>query len=354
MKRPFSGLDLHYLIRELQCIVDGKIEKIYQFDKREFIFRIYTPSGKKHLRINLDGMIHLTNKNYVGPKTPPGYVTFLRKYLTNTRIRKVYQKGLERLLVLEIETKTEKYELIFEIFNPGNVILVKEGIIIHPLEMQTFKTRAIKSKTNYEFPPSQTNVKDLTVKEIEELLSQSEETIGKFLATGLSLGGLFSDEIILRAKINKDSKAKENKALAKKIKEFLEEPINAFVANESAFPIQLETIKPEEKYKTFSEALDTFYIVKEQTKKDVKVVKNKFGSIILAQEKRVRQLEKEADEAQKQGEFIYERYQDFKKLLDTINELKKTKSLIEIEEILKQNKFVKNIDKKNKIINLEF
>ncbi|MFT4261682.1 MAG: NFACT family protein [Candidatus Woesearchaeota archaeon] len=355
MKRAYSGVDLHFLLKELE-LENSKIEKIYQFGKKEFIFRLYTKKGKRHLRIDLEGNVHVTYKNYQGPKKPPEYVLFLRKHLNNARIRKVYQKGLERILVLEIETKTKKYELIFELFGGGNVVLVSEEMIIHPLETQVFKDRKIKSKEKYLFPPSQLDIKTMSAEKAEKILLESNDKIGKFLATDFGLGGIYSDEIITRAKINKDSEVKDCKKIVVLIKNLLAEEISAHVSQENAYPIELETVKTQKKYDSFSLALDEFFELKKPKKEQAQKskAKNKYETIILAQEKRAKKLKEEAEEAQKKGEFIYEKYQDFKLLLDKIKELQKNHSLTEIEEILKQNKFVKSIDKKNKKINLEF
>ncbi len=353
MKRPFSGVDLNFLVRELE-LTDGKIEKIYQFEKKEFIFRIYTPQAKKHLRIVLGETCHLTQKKYTGPKTPKGYVVFLRKYLTNARIRKVKQIGLERILVFEIETKTEKFELILEMFSPGNAILVKDGLVMHPLERQSFNTRDVKSKAKYEYPPSQTNLFSMSQKELEDHMKNSDLPLGKYLAVELSLGGVYSEEIVARSGLKKEAKANESFKVAKIVKEFFEEEINAHVSLGSAYPLEMKTVKTEKKYESFSSALDTFYNPTHKPAEKKSVRKDKYQVMISAQEKRIKKLEEQSELALKKGEFIYEKYQEFQKLLSAVEELKKKHSWIEIEEILKENKFVKKIDKKNKILHLEF
>lgn len=354
MKRPFSGIDLHFLIQELD-IENSKIEKIYQFDKREFIIRLYTQNGKKHLRINLDGMVHLTQKKYEGPKMPTGYVVFLRKYLTNTRITKIKQVGLERILIFEIESKTEKYELIFELFNPGNIILTKENIIMHPLERQSFKTREIKSKIEYVLPPKQLSVFDITKEEFEETIKDTKDTLGKFVATQLGFGGMYSEDFIQKNNLNKESNPQKNKNLYEQIKDYLTQKIDAYTDKENAYPIKIQELKELEKKETFSQALDTFFKIKEKKEQQLKEnKKSKFEVVIQSQKKRAQKLEEQANEAQKKGEYIYEKYTAFKTLLDTINEMKKNKSLDEIELELKKYDFFKKIDKKNKTIELEF
>jgi len=63
MSFQISGMDLHYLIKEFSILVGGKIDKIYQLDKKELLFRLHVPNiGKKTLRIRLPNFIYLTQQ----------------------------------------------------------------------------------------------------------------------------------------------------------------------------------------------------------------------------------------------------------------------------------------------------
>ena len=61
MKEELSALDLHFLIQEFKILETGRIDKIYQWGKEEFVFRVYTKEGKKHLRISLPSLAFFTN-----------------------------------------------------------------------------------------------------------------------------------------------------------------------------------------------------------------------------------------------------------------------------------------------------
>ena len=97
MAFEISSTLLFFLAKELQVLKNGKIEKIYQLDKENIVFRIYKESTKKNLRINAPSIISLTEQEYEAPTIPPGFCMFLRKYLTNARIESIEQKEFERI-----------------------------------------------------------------------------------------------------------------------------------------------------------------------------------------------------------------------------------------------------------------
>ena len=77
MKNEISALDLYYLEKELQEIVGGRIDKIYQ-EKRSFLITMHVRGkGKFMLKINPNNL-YLTEDKEEFPSTPPGYCTLLR------------------------------------------------------------------------------------------------------------------------------------------------------------------------------------------------------------------------------------------------------------------------------------
>ena len=67
MKTELSSLDLYFLIKEFQLLVNAKIDKIFQ--KNNLLqFQIHIPNkGKKHLTIKLPSLIYLSNTKYRPP-----------------------------------------------------------------------------------------------------------------------------------------------------------------------------------------------------------------------------------------------------------------------------------------------
>ena len=111
MKSELSSLDLKYIVKELQILVGSRVDKIHQINKRKFFFRFYvTNQGKKVLKIIFPGLFYLTEGGINPPSKPMGYCAFLRKYLDNSRVREIKQKGYERIIEIVFEKK-EKYRL---------------------------------------------------------------------------------------------------------------------------------------------------------------------------------------------------------------------------------------------------
>jgi len=361
MKTEISSLELYFLSKELQEIEFSRIEKIYQWEKENIIFRIYTPEGKKHLRINMPGIVYFAEQPYQTLETPPGFCTFLRKYISGSTIQKIYQKDFERILILEFKSiKYGELYLIIELIKPGNVILAKKEeqklITINSLERKRYKDRIIQARHEYSFPESRPNIVELTTKEISKIILESDKDLVKILALDLGLGGTYSEEILKRANIDKRKKVTEETAnsVASEVKKILKEKLKPFKKENEVFPINMLTQDKEIEFKTFSEAIDSVVpqIKGKKTKKDSIVSKTE--RMIKAQTKRLKQLEKESVEAQKAGEYIYEHYQEFENLINQVNELRKEKSFKEIKELLKKNKHFKELIEKEKKIVLEF
>jgi predicted ribosome quality control (RQC) complex YloA/Tae2 family protein len=74
----FSSLDLYYLVKELQDLINGKISQIYQPEKHVIIFEIYSSkTGKKFLRFNVSSSLELTDQKESIEK-PLNFCMYLR------------------------------------------------------------------------------------------------------------------------------------------------------------------------------------------------------------------------------------------------------------------------------------
>ncbi len=164
MKEEISALELFYLTKELQTIIGGRLDKIYQQD-RSFLITMHVPSKGKFMLKIMPNTIYLTN--YKGDFPPiGGFTMFLRKHLSNSRIRRIEQKYFERIIEIEFETKEKTTIMIVELFSNGNVILCdKDHKIMSALESNKWKDRIIRGGIIYEEPPKQVNTPKLSEKE---------------------------------------------------------------------------------------------------------------------------------------------------------------------------------------------
>ncbi|MGV8168639.1 MAG: NFACT family protein [Candidatus Nanoarchaeia archaeon] len=375
MAYDLSAVDLFFLTKELKALEGSKVDKIVQLDRKLFLFRFFSGKEKKNLRILVPELVNLTERKYESPLTPLGFCSFLRKYLQNTRLKGVSQKGFERILLLEFESlKMGELVLIIELFKPGNMILCRkekgeEGkgneeeklIILNALERQAFKDRKVEARTEYLFPPERNNPMFMEENELISIVRESDKSIGKALATDLSLGGTYAEEIVVRAGVNRESKEISSKDAAKirrAFADFFSEKTNCFSLKGKIYPVNMHSLKSETVFSSFNEGLDSVELEiarEEQKSSDAKHKKSKTASLLETQTKRIKELETEIIEAQEKGEFIYEHYQEFQKLLDAVKDMRsKGKSYDEIEAELRKNTHFRSLNKAKKTIKMGF
>lgn len=353
MIQELSAVDVYFLVKELRSLVKGKFEKIYQIDD-SLLFKLYVLGDKKLLKCVVPGFLSVSEKDFDAPDFPPDFCSLLRKHISGGTILEVYQKGFERIVVFDVSSKGINYSLIFELFKPGNVVLVKmPDLIMDSFVRKRFKDRLIAPKKNYEFPPAQTDFTSITESGLFVLLSESNRSVVKTLAS-LGLGGIWAEEVLFRAGVDKNIKKvsiEDSKKIFLAIKGLLDEKISPVLFEGKVFPVEMKSFSGDSLDSSFSEALDAHSFREEAV---VIEKKSKYLDLVKVQEKRIVELEDEIKINQEKGDFIYQNYQDFNDLLFKIKALRKSKSFDEIELLLKKNSKFKELNKKEKKIVLEF
>ena len=352
MKSELSSLDLKYIVKELQILVGSRVDKIHQINKKKFIFKFYvTNQGKKVLKIIFPGLFHLTEGGISPPGKPMGYCTFLRKYLNNSRVREIKQKGYERIIEIVFEKK-EKYVLIIELFSRGNLILCKEDYtIISPLEGKDWSSRIIRKGLRYEFPPAREDISNLTFENFKKIIEGSnKDSIVKTLAVDFGLGGVYAEEICFGI-IDKDNEPNriKIKELFNSFKSLLRKRGKPIVYSaKRAFPFKLQSFEGEFKeFDSYCSALDSLNF------REYVDVKTKLEIMIEKQEKSIKKLEKEIKENTSIAELMYNKYQLIEGVLSQITSARKKYSWKEIKDKLKGHKLVKEINEKESKIVIE-
>ena len=355
-KKSISSLELTALINELQFLKKGKISQIYHQEKKELLFQLHAPGkGKKLLKIVSGKFLCLTNTKDV-PLRPSGFCMQLRKYLSNAFIKDLYQKNSERIIVFELE-KQMKFFMIIELFSKGNLILTDEHkTIITALERQIWKDRVIKPGEKYIFPKPGENWKILTENKLSSILKKSDKkNLATSLATEVSLGGVYAEELckisnVDKNKLPKEVSSKEVTSMIKELKNILKliQNPHGFVYSEQITPFRLSDQKLLKTTRTYNEAINTlnpFNIISPYEKR-IKTLER----TIDGQKESITKLQQKIELNKQKGELIYEKYTPLQKLLDIVKELKKSKDWKEIATELKKEKKIKEVDLKNKKI----
>ena len=139
-----DGAFLLAVKQELQPLVGGRIEKVYQPSKEEAVIAIRTRTGSSRVLICAganSARIHITNRQIENPKVPPMFCMLLRKHLGSGKLIDIRQDGLERILFLDFETVNELGDVVIitlavEIMGKySNLIVINEnGKIIDSLK----------------------------------------------------------------------------------------------------------------------------------------------------------------------------------------------------------------------------
>ncbi len=319
-----TSLDLSILEEEISNLKKGHVQKVYQRGN-ELTIEVYVGGeGKKRLIVGTDHAF-ISKYKRDNPQKPPGFAMELRKHLG--KVTDIKQKGFDRILVIESGEVT----LIAEMFGRGNFILTKENKIIGALREEKWADREIRVGLDYEFPEP---VKDPRESDkYFELMDEGE--IVRRMASDLSLGGTYAEEICERTGIEKDTEiedleAEEREKITEEIGEILygdrtptvyfdELPVRS-----APFPLETYSDYESEEFDTYSEAVDEFYYRKEKQEEERKLRKKYEEEMSGLQNKKEQQerkiagLKKSAEQNRENAEKIYENYRELQNAREAI------------------------------------
>jgi predicted ribosome quality control (RQC) complex YloA/Tae2 family protein len=272
--------------------------------------------------------IFITDKKDAVPQEPPSFCMFLRKHLMGATVLDVKQHGFDRI----VEIYTTGGKLVFEMFPPGNAILVGEdGNIVMPLEIQKWKDRTIKPKVPYKYPPIFADTFNLDTGQLTRLLQNSDKGLAAFLAAKLGFGGMYAEEICKAVKLEpsfpaKDLDLEKTAKLHSTIHTISTMRLSPRVYSDTVSPFGLEAYKGEKPDRTeyFSEALDIFFSAQKLELKDEEIRKveekeeQRIEKIVEQQEQAKDKWEKIRVESKEAADLIYNNYTIVQEVLDGI------------------------------------
>ena len=124
------------LDNELQS---GRIQKISQLSKTDFLFLIRANNKNQKLYISLStslARINITQKNYDSDYIPGGYCMFLRKFIEGGIVKNIKALNDDRIIQIEVDSKNEigdqtTYYLVIEMFSRyTNMIILNDAFKI--------------------------------------------------------------------------------------------------------------------------------------------------------------------------------------------------------------------------------
>ncbi|MGN0384143.1 MAG: NFACT family protein [Eubacterium sp.] len=215
----FDGIVVASLAAELnKNLLNGRLAKIAQPENDELLFTIKTFNGQFRLAISANPslpLIYITNNNKPSPITAPNFCMLLRKHISNGRITKIYQPGLERIINFEIEHYNElgdlcKKVLIVELMGKhSNIIFCdnNENIIdsIKHVTSAMSSVRQVIPGRKYFIPDTMNkyNPLDVSHSQISTILSEQCINVSKAIYTSFTgISPIVAEEICFRASID--------------------------------------------------------------------------------------------------------------------------------------------------------
>jgi len=347
--KEFSNFDVYAIVKELDTILtNGSISNIYEVQDL-LILKINTNFGKKNLIIKKDSRINLTEYDYPIPDFPNQYIRGLRKLLKNRRILSVTQYKFDRIIIIELTNREEgPWKFVIELFNKGNFLLLDQNnTLIVAKKYRKFKDRSILPKKEYSFPkPNEKDFLTSNKEDFKTLFENSENEIVREISRKLKISGLYSEELCFRANVNKkelgknlndDDFTKLYESLKRIRNEMLFGLIKAYIVfNDqeheiAVLPFEIEIFKDyrRKEFSSFNEAVDNYYskidyesIKSPKDKKIKEMIKNQ-QKILINQQDYLEELKLKKKKYYELGDFLYENFHKFEKLISVILDARK-------------------------------
>ena len=390
-KKEFTSFDVAAVVRELKgTILDSRVSNVYQLDSKTLLFKLHKPEKPVFgLVLESARRLHLTGYVVEKPLVPPAFCMALRKYLRNGWLTNIEQYEFERVVVFSFKTKTGGLQLVLELFGEGNIILVDEkGEILHALAYKRMQDRNILRGEVFVFaPPSGKNPSKVSEKEFrEELRNFGDVEVVRGLARFLSIGGVYAEEALLRAGVDKTKPCNtlggsDVDAIFDSLQGLLSQVLTGelepcVVLDEAGgfvdvVPFRLRRYEgfKRQLYSSFDEALDEFYVraaAVERARGGLEVEELKreaarLKRIVESQEKALVEARAEAVKDRSVGDAIYAHAGELQALLDRFTDAKKSGKewnaivsgvLAEKRSGVKPSVFFESFDAKGLVVNV--
>ena len=371
MTQQLAALDIYNIIHELQDLIGSYIDKIYQLSNDEVIIRVNNRKTKQKeiLYANCDGIFFRTDQSFETPMKPTTFAMTLRKHIGNGRITAIEQHEFDRIIKIIIQ-KREEYTLLFELIPNGNTILLnQDNHILMPLKHQHWSQRSIRTKSEYQPPPSQVNPFTLSFEDFDKLIQESDADLVRTCAVKLSLGGRYAEEFCAHLSLPKEILAKElsteqRKKIFDQFQKFLQ-PFKKYQFSPTIvdddhkkiitpFPFTIYKGKPKKSLDSFSKGIQKTIDIHTEKKTESPFEKKK-GKIIRQQkqqEKAIKEFDKKIQNKKHQGDVIYLHYPTIETLLNEIQNNRKLLTKKELTTMLNQKEIVKQYSPDSPMITL--
>ena len=202
---PLAGIELAYLVKELQAETEGYyVSNIWGINRNSLLFKLHHPKKPDiMLMVSSTGM-WITSKK-IDSIEPNKLLRRLRSDLLRSKIEKIEQIGTERIAYLTFSNFDNRFVLIIEFFGDGNILLCNYNkkilALLHSIDV---KHRQLRVGVEYNPPPTDgIDVINFKKDDFKKILTSST-TIGKTIGRGLGLPKKYVEEIIRLSSIERE------------------------------------------------------------------------------------------------------------------------------------------------------
>jgi len=377
-----TSVDVAAVVLELkQIILGSRVRNVYQTNSKTLILKLHKSNEPtSQLLIEAGKRMHLTSYAVKKPARPPAFCMALRKHIRNGTIINIQQYEFERIVTINVKTKNGDFKLVIELFGEGNVILVNpENKILQALVYKRMRDRnVLRNEAFQHAPTSGASPLKISREEMERVRDFGKLEVVKALTRLLSIGGLYAEEILLRAQVDKKRPCgsltkKDLDDVYLQLREVFSPLQNGEIdprvildregkeVDVVPFPLKKYEGLPYKTYSSFNEALDEFYArigveekvaevsgeIEKQLAKQQRILKRQLSAL----EKAKREIERN----RLIGDLIYTHFNELQLLLNRIMDEKRagkswSQLLLEIEDEKKKGKipfsYVESVDPK--------
>ncbi|PSP18667.1 hypothetical protein BRC62_02705 [Halobacteriales archaeon QH_10_67_13] len=365
-KRELTSADIAALAAELSAYEGALFEKAYLYDEGLVRLKLrHFDHGRVELLIDLGANKHarIADPDNVppAPERPPNFAMMLRNRLEGGQLAAAEQFAFDRILRLEFERETETVTLIAELFGDGNFAVVADGTVVDCVETVRLKSRTVAPGEPYEYPDARFDPLAASFQDVVDRFEDSDTDLVRTLATRLNFGGLWAEELCIRAGVEKTREigAADQAAYRAVYEEIqtLEEtlatgPLDPRVYEREDRPVDVTPVAmaeydelAAESFERFTAALDSYFSgleadADEQTGQDRPDFESRIEEkerIIDQQQGAIENFERQAEQIRERAESLYANYDFVDELLSTIREAREAdRSWEAIRERLKE------------------
>ena len=347
---PLAGIELRYLVDQItKKVQDYYVSNIYGITKDSILFKLHhTEKPDIFMMISTFG-VWLTNMK-IEQMESNRLQKRLRNDLLRLKLKKIEQKGSERIAYFTFTGFDKEFVIVGEFFGDGNILLCNNNMKILALQ-HSIDVRHRKLGVGLEYTPppnSGLDIFNITESDFEDIKS-SDLTGAKWIGRNLGLPKKYTEGVFKIAKI--DSKKtcneftdEEIKKLYETTKEIVTNVVSGnhkpgIIRNEKTevLPVNLEI---EQEYvtpiKSFIEGLDTVY-----TENLVEKGKSIQSS---DSDKKIHELKNQIAEQEKAIEIVKEKANNITKVANLLFEMV-SKGILSIEDS-KAQEMLQNLNSK--------